>query len=72
MSWRMAWRTAGTVGRGGGPLILFSPPCCFKPAILLWRSSLKAAFQYLQPVACSVLRCPDTEPSIFRSSRTGA
>src|SRR5215471_13108138 len=31
---RMAWRTAGNVGRGGGPLILFFPPCCFKPAIL--------------------------------------
>jgi hypothetical protein len=30
----MAWRTAGNVGRGGGPLILFFPPCCFKPAIL--------------------------------------
>src|ERR1700745_1298515 len=34
MSSRMAWRTAGNVGRGGGPVILFSPPCCFKPAIL--------------------------------------
>src|SRR6516165_3019055 len=34
MSSRMAWRTAGNVGRGGGPLILFFPPCCFKPAIL--------------------------------------
>src|SRR5262245_44523715 len=22
------------VGRGGGPLILFFPPCCFEPAIL--------------------------------------
>ena len=30
----MAWRTAGKVGWGGGPLILFFPPCCFKPAIL--------------------------------------
>jgi len=30
----MAWRTAGNVGRGGGPLILFFPPCCFEPAIL--------------------------------------
>jgi hypothetical protein len=30
----MAWRTAGNVGRGGDPLILFFPPCCFKPAIL--------------------------------------
>jgi hypothetical protein len=29
MSSRMAWRTAGNVGRGGGPLILFFPPCCF-------------------------------------------
>jgi hypothetical protein len=29
----MAWRTAGNVGRRGGPLILFFPPCCFKPAI---------------------------------------
>src|SRR5438132_10824242 len=27
MSSRMAWRTAGNVGRGGGPLILFFPPC---------------------------------------------
>src|SRR5262245_9659367 len=34
MSSRMAWRTAGNVGRGGGPVILFFPPCCFKPAIL--------------------------------------
>src|SRR6516225_7319389 len=34
MSSRMPWRTAGNVGRGGGPLILFFPPCCFKPAIL--------------------------------------
>src|SRR5246127_3356551 len=34
MSSRMAWRTAGNVGRGGGPLILFFPPCCFEPAIL--------------------------------------
>jgi len=25
---RMAWRTAGRVGWGGGPLILFFPPCC--------------------------------------------
>ena len=30
----MAWRTAGNVGCGGGPLILFFPPCCFEPAIL--------------------------------------
>ena len=30
----MAWRTAGKVGWGGGPLILFFPPCCFEPAIL--------------------------------------
>jgi hypothetical protein len=30
----MAWRTAGNVGPGGGPLIPFFPPCCFKPAIL--------------------------------------
>jgi hypothetical protein len=30
----MAWRTAGKVGCGGGPLILFFPPCCFEPAIL--------------------------------------
>src|SRR5262249_35562475 len=34
MSSAMAWRTAGNVGRGGGPLILFFPPCCFEPAIL--------------------------------------
>ena len=34
MSSRMAWRTAGKVGCGGGPLILFFPPCCFEPAIL--------------------------------------
>src|ERR1700745_751576 len=34
MSSRMAWRTGGNVGRGGGPLILVFPPCCFKPAIL--------------------------------------
>src|SRR5438132_12376537 len=34
MSSRMAWRTAGNVGRGGGPLILFFPPCGFEPAIL--------------------------------------
>src|SRR5262249_26593918 len=33
MSSRMAWRTAGNVGRGGGPLILFFPPCCFNPAV---------------------------------------
>ena len=30
----MAWRTAGRVGRGGGPLILFFPPRCFEPAML--------------------------------------
>ena len=30
----MAWRTAGNVGRGGGPLILFFSPCGFEPAIL--------------------------------------
>src|SRR3989449_6454946 len=29
MSSRMASRTAGKVGRGGSPLILFFPPCCF-------------------------------------------
>src|ERR1700730_6105139 len=34
MSSRMAWRTAGKVGCGGGPLILFFPPYCFEPAIL--------------------------------------
>jgi hypothetical protein len=39
---------------------------------VLWPSLLKAAFQYLQPIACSVVRCPDTEPSFFRSRRTGA
>ena len=30
----MAWRTAGKVGCGGGPLLLFFAPCCFEPAIL--------------------------------------
>ncbi len=30
----MASRTAGNVGRGGSPLILFFPSCCFEPAIL--------------------------------------
>ena len=30
----MAWRTAGKVGCGGGPLILFFPPCCLEPAML--------------------------------------
>src|SRR5215510_3317361 len=30
----MAWRTAGKVGCGGGPLILFFPPCCCEPAML--------------------------------------
>ena len=30
----MAWRTAGKVGWGGGPLILFFPPCCCEPAML--------------------------------------
>ena len=30
----MAWRAAGNIGRGGSPLNLFFPPCCFKPAIL--------------------------------------
>ena len=34
MSSRIAWRTAGKVGCGGGPLILFFPPCRFEPAIL--------------------------------------
>jgi len=34
MSSRIAWRTAGKVGCGGGPLIVFFPPCCFEPAIL--------------------------------------
>ena len=38
----------------------------------LWWSLMKAAFQYLQPVACSLIRCPDTVQSIFRSRRTGA
>jgi hypothetical protein len=28
MSSRMAWRTVGRVGWGGGPLVLFSPCCC--------------------------------------------
>src|SRR6516164_11107738 len=31
---RMAWRTAGKVGCGGGPLIVFFPPRCFEPAML--------------------------------------
>src|SRR3979409_236002 len=31
---RMAWRTAGKVGWGGGPLILFFPPCSCKAAML--------------------------------------
>lgn len=30
----MAWRTAGKVGWGGGPLILFFPSCCCEAAIL--------------------------------------
>ena len=30
----MAWRTAGKVGCGGGPLILFFPFCCCETAIL--------------------------------------
>jgi hypothetical protein len=30
----MAWRTAGSVGFGGGPLILFFPSCGFEPAML--------------------------------------
>ena len=30
----MAWRTAGRVGWGGGPLILFFPPCGCEAAIL--------------------------------------
>ena len=30
----MAWRTAGRVGWGGGPLILFFPPCGCETAIL--------------------------------------
>ena len=30
----MAWRTAGKVGWGGGPLILFFPPCSCKAAML--------------------------------------
>src|SRR6266436_3065612 len=34
MSSRMARRTAGKVGCGGGPLILFFPPCGFEPAML--------------------------------------
>ena len=35
----MAWRTAGNVGCGGGPLILFSPPHFFEPAMLEERVS---------------------------------
>src|SRR5262245_14423850 len=31
---RMAWRTAGKVGCGGGPLILFFPLRCFETAVL--------------------------------------
>src|SRR5262249_49789790 len=31
---RMAWRTAGKVGWGGGPVIFFFPPFCFGPAVL--------------------------------------
>src|SRR5215207_8284168 len=34
MSSRMAWRTAGNVGWGGGPLILFFPPGCGEAAML--------------------------------------
>src|SRR2546429_9877457 len=34
MSSRMAWRRADKVGWGGGPLILFFPPCCCEPAML--------------------------------------
>ena len=30
----MAWRTAGKVGWGGGPLILFFPPRCFEATML--------------------------------------
>jgi hypothetical protein len=30
----MAWRTAGKVGWGGGPLILFFRPCCCEAAML--------------------------------------
>ena len=30
----MAWRTAGRVGWGGGPLILFFPLCCCEAAML--------------------------------------
>lgn len=30
----MAWRTAGKVGWGCGPALLFFPPCCFEAAIL--------------------------------------
>ena len=30
----MAWRTAGRVGWGGGPLILFFPLCSCKSAVL--------------------------------------
>jgi hypothetical protein len=30
----MAWRTAGKLGCGGGPLNLFSPPCLGKSAVL--------------------------------------
>src|SRR3979409_2716423 len=32
MSSRMAWRTAGKVGWGGGPVILFFPHCSGKEA----------------------------------------
>jgi hypothetical protein len=34
MSSRIAWRTVGKVGWGGGPLILFFPPCCREAAML--------------------------------------
>ena len=30
----MAWRTAGNVGCGGGPQILFFPSCCCEAAML--------------------------------------
>src|SRR6267142_3579268 len=34
MNPRIAWRTAGKVGWGGGPLFLFFPPCCCEAAML--------------------------------------
>jgi len=40
-------------------------------AVFLWRLVLKMLFQRVHHAVCSVARCPEAEPSIFRSAKDG-